>query len=76
MWTLKNKSLYKKFVFNNFSEAIAFIVRVSLFAEKQNHHPKILNCYNVVELWLSTHDAGDVVTKKDEKLAKAIDRIV
>jgi 4a-hydroxytetrahydrobiopterin dehydratase len=75
MWALKNKSLYKKFVFNNFSEAIAFIVRVSLVAEKKNHHPRLLNSYNVVEIWLSTHEAGSVVTKKDEQLAKAIDAI-
>ena len=26
-----------------------------------------------MEIWLSTHDAGDIVTEKDKKLAKKID---
>jgi 4a-hydroxytetrahydrobiopterin dehydratase len=29
-----------------------------------------------VEFWLSTHDAGDVVTEKDRKLAEKIDALV
>jgi 4a-hydroxytetrahydrobiopterin dehydratase len=28
-----------------------------------------------VELWLSTHDAGDIVTDKDRKLAERIDAL-
>jgi 4a-hydroxytetrahydrobiopterin dehydratase len=28
-----------------------------------------------VEVWLSTHDAGDIVTDKDKKLADKIDAI-
>jgi 4a-hydroxytetrahydrobiopterin dehydratase len=31
--------------------------------------------YNKVEIWLNTHDAGDIVTDKDKQLAKAIDVI-
>jgi 4a-hydroxytetrahydrobiopterin dehydratase len=34
------------------------------------------NVYNKVEFELSTHDAGDKVTAKDHKLAKAIDQLV
>lgn len=75
MWTIKNKMLYKKFMFKDFSEAIAFIIRVSLLAEKKNHHPKILNNYNVVEIWLCTHEAGNAITKKDEQLSKAIEAL-
>ncbi|MBM3439844.1 MAG: pterin-4-alpha-carbinolamine dehydratase, partial [Bacteroidetes bacterium] len=28
-----------------------------------------------VEIWLSTHDAGNVITEKDRKLAAAIDAL-
>jgi 4a-hydroxytetrahydrobiopterin dehydratase len=73
MWTEKNNSLYRKFEFENFSEAFAFMTRVALEAEKMDHHPLWTNVYKTVEIWLSTHDAGDVVTAKDKKLAKAID---
>jgi 4a-hydroxytetrahydrobiopterin dehydratase len=75
MWEEKDQSLYKEFIFQNFSEAFAFMTRVALEAEKMDHHPKWTNTYNRVEVWLSTHDAGDVVTEKDRKLAKKIDSI-
>lgn len=73
MWQEQNNSLHKKFEFKNFSEAFAFMTRVALAAEKMDHHPKWTNEYNKVEMWLSSHDAGDVVTEKDKKLSKIID---
>jgi 4a-hydroxytetrahydrobiopterin dehydratase len=75
MWTEENNKLNKKFTFNNFSEAFAFMTRVALLAEQMNHHPNWSNVYNVVEIFLSTHDAGNTVTEKDHQLAKAIDEL-
>jgi len=75
-WEEKNKSLYRKFEFKDFSEAFAFMTRVALIAEKMNHHPKWTNVWNSVEFWLSTHDAGDVITDKDRKLAERIDALL
>ena len=75
MWQENDNKLYKKFVFTDFSEAFAFMTRVALEAEKQNHHPLWTNVWNMVEIWLSTHDAGDVVAEKDRKLAASIDTI-
>ena len=49
------------------------MTRVAIEAEKMDHHPLWTNVYNTVEIWLSTHDAGDIVTGKDHKLAKKID---
>ncbi|HNO70768.1 MAG TPA: 4a-hydroxytetrahydrobiopterin dehydratase, partial [Bacteroidia bacterium] len=31
--------------------------------------------YNTVEITLSTHDAGNIITEKDRKLAQEIDKI-
>ncbi len=76
MWQEKNNTLYKEFKFKDFSEAFAFMTRVALAAEKMDHHPKWTNEYNKVEMWLSTHDAGDVVTEKDRKLAKIVDGLI
>ncbi len=76
MWKESDNKLYKKFEFDNFSEAFAFMTRVALEAEKMNHHPLWTNVWNQVEIWLSTHDAGDIVTDKDRKLAVQIDKIV
>ena len=75
MWQEKNNSLNKKFEFKNFSEAFAFMTRVALAAEKMDHHPKWTNEYNKVEIWLSSHDAGNTVTERDQKLSKIIDAL-
>ncbi len=75
MWNKQNNSLQKQFEFKDFSEAFAFMVRVALVAEKMNHHPTWSNTWNTVQISLSTHDAGDIVTEKDERLAAAIDVI-
>jgi len=76
MWEEKNNTLYKKFEFKNFSEAFGFMVRVALAAEKMDHHPLWTNVYNKVEIWLNTHDAGDIITDKDRKLSAKIDAVV
>lgn len=76
MWTETNNQLYKKIEFKDFSEAFAFMTRVAMIAEKMNHHPLWTNVYNKVEIWLSTHDAGNVVTEKDKKLADKIDALL
>ena len=75
MWMEENNKLYRKFTFKNFSEAFAFMVRIALITEKMDHHPEWKNVWNSVEIWLCTHDAGDVVTEKDRQLAKAIDQL-
>jgi 4a-hydroxytetrahydrobiopterin dehydratase len=75
MWQEKNNTLYRKFEFKDFSEAFAFMTRVALAAEKMDHHPDWSNVYNKVEITLSTHSAGDIVTDKDRKLAKKIDEL-
>lgn len=76
MWTETDNQLTREFQFADFSEAFAFMTRVALIAEKMDHHPWWSNVYNQVTIKLSTHDAGNVVTDKDRKLAKAIDRLM
>lgn len=73
MWQEVNNALVKKFVFDDFSEAFAFMTRVALEAEKMNHHPTWTNTYNTVEIQLTSHDAGNTVTAKDQLLSKKID---
>lgn len=76
MWINRENKLYKKFVFNDFVEAFSFMTKVGVEAEKMNHHPYWINVWNVVEIYLSTHDAGDIITEKDHSLAKKIDEII
>lgn len=73
MWTEEDNQLTRSFQFKDFREAFLFMTQVAEVAEAQNHHPWWSNVYNQVTIKLSTHDAGDVVTEKDHKLAEAID---
>ena len=76
MWQETDNSLYRKFTFRDFSEAFAFMTRVAMIAEKMNHHPRWTNVWNTVEVWLNTHDAGNIVTERDKKLAEKIDGLL
>jgi 4a-hydroxytetrahydrobiopterin dehydratase len=75
MWKETDNQLYRKFVFNNFIDAFAFMTKVAILSEKANHHPTWKNTWNTVEVWLSTHDAGNTITEKDLELSKAIDSL-
>ena len=75
-WQKKDNSLYRKFQFKDFSEAFAFMTRVAMIAKKMNHHPKWTNGWNTLEVLLYTHDAGNIVTDKDRKLAENINALL
>ena len=72
-WEFHENAIHKQFQFQNFREAISFIVRLSFEAEAANHHPELHNVYNRVKISLKTHDANDQVTQKDIDLARAIE---
>lgn len=76
MWQEKNDTLTKTFKFKNFTEAFGFMTQVAIEAEKMDHHPNWSNVYNQVTITLCTHDAGDIVTDSDRKLAAVIDSLV
>ncbi|MEQ8626466.1 4a-hydroxytetrahydrobiopterin dehydratase [Ekhidna sp.] len=75
-WKEEDNRLKKTFEFKDFVEAFGFMSQVAIIAEKMNHHPNWSNVYNTVSFELNTHDAGDVVTEKDHKLAEAIDGLI
>ena len=75
MWQEQNNFLTRTFLFKNFIDAFAFMTAVAVVAEEQGHHPNWSNVWNKVEIKLNTHDAGNIVTPKDYRLAKAIDLI-
>ncbi len=75
MWIEQDNKLKRSFEFEDFREAFAFMSRVAEVAEQMNHHPWWSNVYNKVDIELSTHDAGNTVTEKDQQLAEAIDTI-
>ena len=73
-WVLLEDKIKKQFQFKDFSEALAFIVRIGVLAEKQSHHPELCNIYNKVTIVLTTHDVSGL-SDKDFLLATSIDAI-
>ena len=67
-WSLDTGKLHREFRFKDFSEALAFMVRVGLVAEAMNHHPEWFNVWNKVRVDLTTHEAGGI-THRDFALA-------
>ena len=74
-WLEKDNALHAEFKFKNFKEAFTFMTEIAFEAEAINHHPTWTNVWNTVSISLNTHDAGNIVTQKDTKLAKMIDEI-
>ena len=74
-WKEESNTLIGHFQFDNFSIAFSFMTQIVLKKEKMNHHPDWSNCWNKVEIRLTTHDAGSVITQKDKDLAEGINKI-
>ncbi len=75
MWIEQNNELIKRFLFDDFKNAIQFINALAIISEKHNHHPTIINTYNIVDIVLTTHDAQNTLTELDRKMAIEIDKI-
>ena len=75
-WEKSNDGLAikKSFVFPNFIEALGWMVKAGVWAEKYNHHPEWNNVYKTVNVLLTTHDKG-CITSLDVKLAEQMDKL-
>ena len=71
-WERVEGEIAKTFTFTDFNQAMGFVTRVALEAEKADHHPDIDVRWNKVTLTLSTHSEGGL-TAKDLILADKVD---
>ena len=71
-WEIDGDRLRKRYTFDSFMAAIAFVNRVAALAEAADHHPDILIEYRKVTLTLTTHDEGGL-SARDFSLAARID---
>lgn len=73
--TIEDRDAIKKsFVFEDFTQAFAWMTRAALWAEKWDHHPEWFNVYKTVEVTLTTHDVGGL-SPLDIKLAAKMDSL-
>ena len=70
-----SNTLQLRLRFVDFVAAFDFMTEVAALAEAHQHHPEWRNVYNFIEITLTTHDAGNVVTEKDRALAQAIEQL-
>jgi len=68
-------AISRRFLFADFSECFAFMTRVAMLAEVQDHHPEWSNVWNRVDIVLTTHDAGGL-SARDVAMAEAIDGLL
>ena len=72
--SIDGNAITKTFIFTNFIEALGWMVKVGVWAEKLNHHPEWDNVYKTVNVLLTTHDKG-TITNLDVTLAQKMDNI-
>ncbi len=72
-WMQEEKQIAKQFQLKDFADALTFVNKVGVEAEKLDHHPDILiHSWNKVKITISTHSEGGI-TKKDFQLAEKIE---
>ena len=67
-------AIKKTFIFSNFIDALGWMIKAGIWAEKLNHHPEWSNVYKTVNVLLTTHDKGSI-TILDVKLAQEMDKL-
>ena len=72
--SVDGNAIKKTFIFSNFIEALGWMVKAGVWAEKLNHHPEWSNVYKTVNVVLTTHDKG-CITSLDVKLAQEMDNL-
>jgi 4a-hydroxytetrahydrobiopterin dehydratase len=73
-WELDGETIRRSYRFRDFSQAMGFVTRVALAAERADHHPDIDIRWSTITVALSTHSEGGL-TQRDVDLASLIDTL-
>ena len=74
-WLLEAKKISRNFKFDNFVQALAFVVKIGDIAEEEGHHPDITFGWGYVNVVLNTHSIGGL-SENDFIVASKIDRLL
>jgi 4a-hydroxytetrahydrobiopterin dehydratase len=70
------REMYRLYEFLNYEDAFRFLKLVDEHGIRpHNHHPRIQNTYNRVEIWLCTFNIGYQLTYRDLRLARICEGI-
>jgi pterin-4a-carbinolamine dehydratase len=67
------QELRRNFVFNSFLDAIDFMKVVAPKFESRSHHPRWVNEWKMVQVRLTTWDAGNKITSIDVEVSRSIE---
>lgn len=73
-WRVQDGRLHRELRFGGFGEALAFLVRLGVEAERRGHHPELKNVYDRVVVELVTHDV-DAISDADVAFARFVDEV-
>ena len=73
-WKYQKGFIQRDFEFSSFKKTINFLNEVASIAEVKDHHPMLINNFNILEIKLSTHDVNGI-SQKDFDLASDIDEL-
>ncbi len=75
-WALdeEKKVISKRYNFENFADALAFVNKAGKIADEMDHHPDIKLGWGYAEFEITTHDRGGL-TDFDFALAKKIESL-
>jgi len=73
-WLREGDELRRSYAFPDYGSALAYVVRLSLAAEKRDHHPDVLLGWGRVEVRWTTHDRGGI-TGLDMEMATLSDKL-
>lgn len=74
-WKLVENNIEKEYELDSFTDAMGYVTKIGIQAEKMDHHPDILiHSWNKVRITLTTHSEGGL-TDNDLKLAEIIDNL-
>ena len=74
-WKQKEGKLVRIITFSNFKEVVSAVNKISVIAEKMNHHPDLeIFSYKKLRIKIHTHELNEL-TEKDFDLAMKIDSL-
>ena len=71
-WRPVAGTLRARFLTKGFTTGVELVTAVSEAAEAMNHHPDVTLTWPFVDISLTTHDEGNVITELDVDLARQI----
>lgn len=74
-WRLEGDRLVRNLSFPSYREAVAFVVKLALLAERRQHHPDLELGYRTVVVRFTTHSEGGV-TERDLELAAECNTLI